>query len=317
MRQLITFFLGLFFSFSLYAGGGITHMFIAEESIPFLDPHLNQILQDNKDAFLAGAHYPDSGYVPGTGYGEDSHWDAFIFTFADYIREKYKNPMVENPKLIAFLMGCAVHRMSDEIIHFTFYDFVSDIDFNGNDKKAHKYGDVGIDLLLNIDKSRWSHFPKTWWVPVADLLEVYHRMGLDQYTADQIIFGNQALSLAGYLERAISLPAYPYLKWRMPWTASNYYDWPQGGMLMDIQVVASYEKSLWYRLQHATKTMPSKKLKLDHDLTIISLSKKALDEHIAEMPMQYNSDGSVDLQPPVILNQNKWAAMTSNFGELL
>ena len=97
MRQFILFLIGLFFSLSLHAGGGITHMFIAEESIPFLDQNLNIILQDNKDAFLAGAHYPDSGYVPGTGYGEDSHWDAFIFTFADYIREKYKNPVVENP----------------------------------------------------------------------------------------------------------------------------------------------------------------------------------------------------------------------------
>ena len=128
----------------------------------------------------------------------------------------------------------------------------------------------------------------------------------------KMFFGNSALSLAGYLERAISIPAYPYLKWRMPWTAKNYYDWPEGGMVMDIQQVAAYEKNLWYRLHHAMQPEVSKKLKLDHDLTLLEISKNALDEQIAATPIQYNVDGSVELQPPVILDQKKWSAIISN-----
>ena len=303
-------FLVLFFSWSVYAGGGITHMFIAEESIPLIfDTKLRHVLEDNKEAYLVGAHYPDSGYVPGTGYGEDSHWDTFIFTFAEYIKEKYHNPVLENPKLVAFLMGCATHRVSDEIIHSIFYPHVAANDFSDNYDKAHRYGDVGIDLLLNIDKGRWRHHPDVWWVPVADLLEVYHRMGKDQYTADQIILGNSVLNMAGYLERAITIQSYPYLRLRMPWTAKHYYDWPEGGMLMDIKQVAEYQNNLWQRLTEA-KTKPLNKSTTpshsDHESALMTSAKQVLENHIATMDVKHNADGSVELQPPVIMDQNRF-----------
>lgn len=304
---------GLFFSLGAYAGGGITHMFIAEESISQLsDSRLRNVIQDNLDAYLVGAHYPDSGFVPGTGYGEDSHWDKFIYTFAEYLNEKYKNPLLENPKLVAFLMGCATHRMSDEIIHFVFYPDMAAHDFHDNyDKKAHKYGDVGIDLLLNIDKARWHHQPKVWWVPVNDLVTVYQRMGKDEYTAEKITYGNSVLSIAGPLERLIAIPSYPYLRLRMPWTAKNYFDWPQGGMRMDIKEVAGYQNDLWHRLNDtkifSTTTRP---IKYDHESSIIALAKQILDNNVAKVAVKKNVDGSVELQPLLILDENKFIEYT-------
>ena len=120
-QQLISFLIMLCFSLTAYAGGGITHMYIAKESIKLVsDTKLRHLLLDNLDAYLVGANYPDSGFVAGTHYGEDSHWDPFIFTFTDYIKETYRHPEIENPKLVAFLFGCATHSVSDIILHWTF-----------------------------------------------------------------------------------------------------------------------------------------------------------------------------------------------------
>ncbi len=49
-----------------------------------------------------------------------------------------------------------------------------------------------------------AHPSRDLWVPVRDLLEVYHRMGSDQYTEQEIIEGNTAIFFAGYGERLIS-----------------------------------------------------------------------------------------------------------------
>lgn len=318
IQSILIFLAGIFVSFSANAGGGITHMFVAEEAIPqVFDSNLRKILQDHKDAYLTGAHYPDSGYIPGTGYGEDSHWDAFIYTFAEYIKEKYRQPEFENPRLVAFLMGCATHRVSDEIIHYTFYPFISKNDFNGNDFKAHKYGDVGIDMLLNIEKTRWNHHPNVWWVPVSDLLEVYHRMGLDQYSAEQIIYANKLLNIAGYLERLISVPTYGYLRMRMPWTAKHYYDWPEGGMLMDIQQIAKYQNNLWNKIKdikpvHLNQSNNNKKIS-DHHSSMTNFAKQAFDAGIIKVSMNRQSDGSIELQPLVINDENKLRELISEY----
>src|SRR5580692_7784230 len=99
-----------------YASGGITHMFLAQDAIAKIpNAELRHLLINNLDAYLVGAYYPDSGYVGGNHYGEDSHRDSFIDTFTDYIKEKYPHPAMQNPKLVAFLFGCASHKISDEI----------------------------------------------------------------------------------------------------------------------------------------------------------------------------------------------------------
>ena len=95
-HHLIALFILFSFFTTAHAGGGITHMFLAEESIQLLpDAKLRQLLLNNLDAYRVGAYYPDSGYVKGNTYGEDSHWDPFIFTFADYVKETYPNFMTK------------------------------------------------------------------------------------------------------------------------------------------------------------------------------------------------------------------------------
>ena len=291
-----------------YAGGGITHMFLAQETISRLpDPQLRNLLQNNLEAYLVGAYYPDSGYVGGNHYGEDSHWDPFIYTFADYIKEKYPQPDLQNPKLVAFLFGCASHRLSDEIMHWTFYPVLAKQDFNIDDwSSVHQYGDIGIDFLVLLDKNQWLTHPVTWWIPVKDLVAVYHRMGKDEYTAKEIIWGNSIIFLSAYGERLIAAPAYPYLRWKMPWTSQHYYDWPIGGIRMDEQKTAEYLMNLWHRLKN-NSTSKTDVIQTTHaysnhadNTPITEFSKNAIENNTVSIPVITNEDGSVELQSPII-----------------
>jgi len=294
----------------VYAGGGIAHMFLAQETIDRLpDPALRNLLKNNFEAYVVGAYYPDSGFVGGNHYGEDSHWDAFIFTFADYLKDKYSQPELQNPKLVAFLFGCAAHRLSDEVMHWTFYPVMAKQDFHtDNWSEAHQYGDIGIDLLLIIDKNQWLTHPTTWWVPVKDLVAVYQRMGKPEYTAEEIIRGNSITFFAGYGERLIAAPAYPYLRWKMPWTSQHYYDWPVGGITMDEDKTAEYLMNLWQRLK-GKKPFPratlSKMHQLDsnpanHSSVLNDFSTNILNQGVVSVPTITNEDGSVELQSPII-----------------
>ncbi len=308
-----------------YASGGITHMLIAQETIARIpNAELRNLLKSNLDAYLVGAYYPDSGYAGGNHYGEDSHWDPFIYTFADYIKEKYPEPSLQNPKLVAFLFGCAVHRVSDEVAHWTFYPFISKQDFGKEwdwDKTIHQYGDLGLDLLITVDKNQWFTQPTTWWVPVRDLVEVYHRMGHDEYTAKEITWGNQLIYYAGFGERLIAAPAYPVLRWKLPWTSTHYYDWSEGGIVANEQQVATYLMVLWERLnnkQQGTKTArhaASKRMVATehHEIASIDFAEQVVGNGYVDVAVVNNSDGSIDLQPPVIKSIMQFQAMLSDF----
>lgn len=305
-----------------FAGGGIAHMFLAEEvvdKIPILE--LRTLLQTNLDVYRVGAYYPDSGYIAG-GYGEISHWDPFIYAFADYIKETYPNPSIQNPKLVAFLFGCAVHRVSDEILHNTFYTITKVKDFKGDYDKAHQYGDVGIDLILNIDHNQWQAHPKAWWIPLKDLLAVYQRMG-EQVKANDIIWGNQVLSLAGFGERLISIPAYLYLQLRMPWTARHYYTWPQGGFLMNETKIVDYQIKLWHRLTsksgknllNSTKNTQVKQqfATLSGNLPTFNFAKSAIQSGVVQVETTSNDDGSIEIQQPIINQANNLKSLLDQF----
>ena len=312
-NQLILLLVMLSFTFGqARADGGITHMFVASEVVQQLpDKPLRDLLLANMDAYLVGAYYPDSGYVDGAHYGEISHWDPFIYAFADYIDDQYADPVAQNPRLIAFLFGCAAHSVADIVSHQIFYPVSAQHDFKNDWQTAHTYGDIGIDLLVNIDKQRWIKNPQTWWVPVADLIQVYHRMGNDQYTADEIINGNKVIAVAGFEEKMISSPAYPYLAWyKMPWTAKNYYDFPNGGLLMAEQRVSDYQLRLWEYMKSKKPHAAVKPKKIyaisESSNTLMDFGKQALKMGAVLVEVKKNADGSVELQPPLVTSGKKF-----------
>lgn len=270
MQRILLFVIACCLSISIYACGGITHMYIATELIPQLtDSNLRNLIQDNMDAYLVGSNYPDTGYVSGAGYGEDSHWEPFIMAYIAYLRENYTYPEQQNPKLVAFLLGIASHSISDIIFHGTLLNQITAMDFNGDRDKAHPESEYGIDIMITVEKNQWLNRPSTWWVPVNDLVAIYQKMG-KSYTANQIIWGNSVYSLAGIGERAGALADYPVEELKMPWTAKNYYTAPQGGILMTENLTALYVQSVWKRILGntnsrntvATNKLPDKGIEL-------------------------------------------------------
>ena len=232
-----------------FAAGSIAHMLIAKESIALLpDAKLRSLLTDNMDAYLVGSNYPDSGYVDGARYGEDSHWDPYISAFIDHLKEKYPYPADQNPKVVAFMLGCATHVKADIVFHWTFINKAAQEDFHGDWDVAHEFADRGLDLVMLTEQNQWLVRPLLWWVPVSDLVDVYHKMGKDEYTSAEIVWGNSVMSLAGIGERIIAPASYSYYKWKMPWTANHYYDDSYGGILMNEKLVAEYVENVWERL---------------------------------------------------------------------
>jgi hypothetical protein len=242
-----------------YAAGGMTHMFIAKEIITQLpDQELQTLITNNMDAYLVGSNYPDTGYIQGIHYGNESHTESFITAFVNYLQERYSYPEQQNPKLVAFLLGCATHVESDQVFHGIFMHKIALEDFHSNWQKAHAASERQLDMLINIEKNQWSVRPIAWWLPLHDLAAIYTKMGTP-HSLSEIFIGNAIYSFTGIGERALSPLSYYYIKSKLAWTAKNYYDSPQGGMLMTEQVTAQYVLKIWDQLKHNTPLPTTKK----------------------------------------------------------
>lgn len=231
------------------ATGSITHMFIAEETANKLtDSAIKNLIQNNRDAYLVGATYPDTGYIQGTHYGFDSHREAFLDTFLTYLQEKYLYPEQQNPRLVAFLLGCAVHQTVDQVFHGAFMNKIAMEDFHGDWQKTHTISERNLDFLINIEKNQWREHPQIWWVPISDLVAVYHKMGKNTYSASEIFWGNIIYSFNGLDERLFSLTGYFYAQSHTPWLAKHYYATSQGGVLFTEEVASKRVLEIWRHL---------------------------------------------------------------------
>ena len=142
--------------------------------------------------------------------------------------------------------------MSDIIFHGMLLNQITIQDFNGDRDTAHPDSEYGIDIFITVEKNQWLNRPSAWWVPVDDLVAIYQKMG-KSYTADEITWGNSVYSLAGISERAGAVADYPVEELKMPWTAKNYYTFPQGGILMTENLTALYVQSIWKQILGVTK----------------------------------------------------------------
>lgn len=320
MVRILAFFCGVFLAVSAQAAGGISHIYFARQAAERVqDTALRDLLKKYDNAYAVGSNYPDTGYIKGTQYGEDSHWDPFIFTFADYLRDTYAHPEQENPKLVAFLLGCATHRVSDELFHWRLINQIARYDFNGDWNAAHSYADTGLDLILTVDKSQWFTHPGKWYVPVRDLVNVYQRMGHPEYTRKQIILGNSIYYFAGVGERFIAPFRYNTCKAQAPWAVANYYDHPEGGYVMTEQAVAAYIDSLWHYITHKDAPMPVIPIYSAHNVPHVvhhdvvhgaDVAMRASALGFADVPIIVEDrDGSIELQTPIFFNRAAYGAL--------
>jgi hypothetical protein len=301
-----------------HAAGGISHIYLARRAVAQTgDPALRRLLEAHASAYAVGANYPDTGYLKGAQYGEDSHWDPFVYAYADYLKERYADPGAEAPRQVAFLMGVATHRVSDEVFHWVFLDAVAEHDFGGDWDAAHRWGDFGLDLVVTVDKRQWLDHPTRWYVPVSDLVEVYRRMGL-RISRQQIIAANAAYFFAGVGERLMAPWTYRSYKKRAPWAVAHYDDATQGGYRAMQPQIAAYLDDLWRYLGAplaARPAIPRYSRHVHHPAEHLSaaLSATAMSEGAASVPVQETPDGAVELGAPVIHNSSLYRYLLNTY----
>lgn len=146
-KNLVVLFLASVFALAnvcAYANGGFTHVYIAQKSFDAIkDAQIKKVISDNIWAYHLGAHFPDVGYttdnlkflytivallggdvkdVPlsGKNYGEGTHWDNFLEHYQSILLSRYQHPFTDSPAsavAVAFILGVATHRVSDDIWH--------------------------------------------------------------------------------------------------------------------------------------------------------------------------------------------------------
>ena len=179
MKKKLSILFFFFFSTVNFALGDLAHNYVAKQvatKAEITDARLQSILTIYQNAYLVGSDYPDTGYVPGFHFGEDSHWPYFVDPFIDYIKTTYHAPTTiaeetHRDQLIVFLLGVGTHIQSDIVSHQIYYHLVAQHDFGSDShdtwEKAHAAMDPASDYDVIVQQGIYDH-PVIWWVPVAD-----------------------------------------------------------------------------------------------------------------------------------------------------
>jgi len=233
-------------------GAGMTaHMYMSDVALQRIsDPELKKILNDNRDAVLAGTIFPDSGnglnytvgYSKKDNYAEVTHWHPFLEAYLNYIKSNCQPPYSGHCReLIAHFMGTAAHNLEDGTSHYILYRIDERMDPTG----AKTDMDMASDFIL-IEKYRRGPVLPKYVVPYDDLMNIFKSMGLN-YTKQGMIDGNRVHRGALFAERVIARSRYETIKRKNPWIVENIITAP-GGIDYSGQVTAGYWDALWQRL---------------------------------------------------------------------
>lgn len=312
-------------SLSAFALGDLAHNYVAEqaaEAIPAQYAALQMTINTNRDVYLVGSDYPDTGYLPGFNFGEDSHWPYFVTPFAAYIKQTCANTTSvasseHCDQLTAFLLGVSTHVKSDIVSHWTYYDLVAAHDFGSNTQdnwnKAHAAMDPASDFYVIVRKGIYDH-PVIWWVPVNDLVNVYTTMkqnGVikDTITAQEIIEANAIYYVAlGLTEDLVAYPVYAYdAYYYIPWGIAHLDDTDptEGAFPAMIAQSAVYEENVWDAIHGQSQLVtfsPSKAKTLSAQTVSQSatLVKQAITDGLLTVKPQQDAYGDVIFTPESI-----------------
>ena len=187
-------------SLTAHSAGMITHNVFAQKSLSDnTSTDVLTIINNHYDDFITGSDYPDTGYLKGATYGEDSHWAPFMNATMRHINAN--GGIEKNQRLMAFLFGIHSHNISDIIWHWGFITESSRC--SGLDwMKVHALADWEMEFCTASKfYDTLPAFPK-WSLPIDDLVAIYARMG-KPYSAEEIIRANTLYYLARMGENII------------------------------------------------------------------------------------------------------------------
>jgi hypothetical protein len=233
-----------------------------------------ELLRVNRDPFLSGALYPDSGYwaagagVPGGDYGEISHWERFVNAYLAHIRDTVApdrgcddptDPLGPCAPMIAHMLGTAAHGVGDEVWDWLFEPLVTDHgeipDHPIVSQEPLRQVPPGslitnieyaMDMIAIVDHNLWLEIPR--YIPEAEELErVYHALGRPDITAEGVMAGHNLETIVMGLERFGAAVDGDRVRQQMPWSASHYYS-ESGGVIDTAQAISGNLESLWRKL---------------------------------------------------------------------
>jgi len=220
----------------------------------------SQIIKSNQDAFVAGNPYPDFAYAKECfdykyhEVSETTHWAPFLNATINYIRRTYKRPWNQQAqKLIAFTYGFVSHQVADISWHSLgidqgFIRAMANVNFHAVFGDAHDVADIGGDMMSQLqgDDSQIDQFK--WFVPSADLYEIYKEYyGKEVITKDIIEECSTLLFLAWLGEKIAGAKLFKTYAKKSPFLHENLHNYFLGG----IHDMASWTNEIW---QH-TETM--------------------------------------------------------------
>lgn len=241
------------------ASGIITHSWMALEAVPRVeDPDLRALLTAHRDLIESGAHFPDSGYAPGTTYGEEAHWRRFANTYADQIAadpacgnlRARNGPCAER---IAHLMGAVGHGIGDEVWDWLFEPAAVDRgerylppvlvqqDFSRDGLELQ------MDMIAIEDYGRRTTPAIAPWPSRARLVRVFAGVGRGDVDGAELDLGYTAISVARIADRTFAARHHDQITANMPWTSSHIVTAP-GGIRFAARAIAAAWDDLWLRM---------------------------------------------------------------------
>ncbi len=239
------------------AAGITTHSWMATAAVDRVDvPALRALLRANIDQVYAGAQFPDSGYVPGTTFGEEAHWQRFHDAYADIIRAKPGCGPLTDPDgpcaaEIAHLMGAIAHGIGDQVWDWLFEPRSPDLDEYYLPPAFGPFAGEGgqelqLDLVAIAIHGRVN--PKAPPLPSKpDLLAAFEAAGFEGATEAQLDLG-QSVQVVIHSVMAQWAPIHiAALRQAMPYLSANLITEP-GGIDYAATAIASVWESMWGRL---------------------------------------------------------------------
>lgn len=240
------------------ASGIITHSWMALEAVSRVeDPDLRALLSRHRDLIESGAHFPDSGYAPGTTYGEEAHWRRFANTYADQIAADpacgdltaADGPCAER---IAHLMGAVGHGIGDEVWDWLFEPAAVD---RGErylpPALQQSFSRDGLELQMDMiaieDYGRRTTPVISPWPSRAKLVQVFAAVGRGDVDGAELDLGYTAISVARNADRSLAATYHDLITANMPWTSSHIVTAP-GGIRFAARAIAAAWDDLWLRM---------------------------------------------------------------------
>lgn len=234
-----------------FAGGMTLHMNMSDVALQEVsDPELKKILNDNREAVMAGTVFPDTGnglnytigYSKQDNYAKLTHYHPFLEAYLGYIKTNCRAPYSGHcQELIAHFMGSAAHNIEDGTSHYILYRIDERMDPAGERTDMDSAG----DFVLIQKYGRGKDLPR-YVVPYDDLVRIFRSMGV-VYSRRSLVDGNRIHRLALFAERAMAPARFQTVKRRNPWFVDNIMTAP-GGVNYGGRVTAQYWDALWERL---------------------------------------------------------------------